>query len=235
MATPYTFDQPEIEYPRGAVRPYTVTAPRTFITPSGLAVGVPFVASWCTRGTSWLLAQFADKPDMRAYLCAVLDEVQALEQAVADVQYVHLDLRYAFGKSLDDWGELLAYRRDGQTDTQYRLELQAVAAARVGNSSVVAVVDVFAALLGVGTFQQVELYPAHYRVFADDPLPYDIGGRYASVGRLAKPAAVGYDFNYVPEGYDIMSFSDDVVHPAVPVAERGSGSNTRVAERTRGV
>ena len=205
----------------------TYTAP---LNPSG----TPTVADWCARGKSWLLAQFADKPIICDLLCAILDEVQEIEQAIADVREVHRDIDQAFGDSLDQIGLMLGYEREDQTDTEYRLELRAVARARTDNSSVPAVIRVFEILLGLGTFEQREIYPAHYRVFADNPLTYAFGGRAARIGRIAKPAAVGYDLTYAPSGFRIMSFDDDTVHTAVPFAERGVPSDIRMAERDAG-
>jgi hypothetical protein len=163
-----------------------------------------------------------------------LDEVQEIEQAIADVREIHRDLSQAFGQSLDDLGLLLGYRREGQTDTQYRLELIAVAIARQSNSSIDAGAAVFDQLLGNDAVLHLEDYPAAYRIFADDPLTYELGGRFAKIGRLAKPAAVRYDLNYVPTGFLIMSFSDDTAHVAVPFAERGVPSTIRMAERNSG-
>lgn len=199
-----------------------------------LPVGTPTVADWCARGKSWFLAQFSDKPIICDLLCAILDEVQVVEQEVANVRDVHPDLDLAYGESLDQIGCMLGWPREGATDDQYRLELRAVAIANTGNSSINAGAAVFAQLLGQAMVQHVQDFPAGYRIFADNALTYFQGQRYAKIGRLAKPTAVRYDFNYVPSGFAIMSFSDDVVHPAVPFAERGVPSNIRMAERDNG-
>ncbi len=202
-------------------------------TAAPLPIGTPTVTDWCARGKSWFLSQFGDKPILCDLLCSILDEVQEAEQAVADVRDVR-SLALAFGQQLDDIGLLLGHRREGQTDTQYRLELTAVAGVRLDDSSINAVARVFIDLLGAPLVAILEDFPAAYRVFADNSLTYELGQRFARIGRLAKPAAVRYDLNYVPTGFAIMSFSDDTIHPAVPFAERGVPSTIRMAERDSG-
>jgi len=196
--------------------------------------GTPTVSNWCARGQAWLLAQFADKPIIRELLCAILDEVQVVEQAIADVRDVRLNLALSYGASLDELGVRLGFQRGSQTDAEYRSALQAVAQARIDNSSIPAVIRVITLMIGAATFSVQEDYPAGYRVYADNPQTYALGQRTAQVGRLAKPVAVRYDFNYIPIGYDIMSFSDDTVHAPVPFAERGAASHIRMAERDNG-
>jgi hypothetical protein len=236
MASVSTFvmDTPSIELAAPPTTGVNVFAMGTLVYAAPLnPTGTPAVADWCARGKSWMLAQFATKPIIGDLLCAILDEVQEVEQAIADVREVRA-LSSAFGAQLDEIGVRLGYARDDQTDTQYRLELTAVAQARIDNSSIPAIIRVFTALVGLGTFRQQEDYPAGYRVFADNPIAYASGRRYARIGRLAKPGGVRYDFNYVPQGFQIMSFSDDTVHTPIPFAERGVSSSIRMAERDAG-
>jgi len=198
---------------------------------------LPVVSDWCALGRSWLLAQFADQPRIRALLCVLLDEVQELEQLAADMRDLRA-LETARGAQLDEWGVRLNFLRDPLTlaDAVYRGALIAVARARVASSSADSVIGVAQDATGLGgaDLRYAPDYPAAFRIFADQPLTYEAGHRAARIVRIAKPTAVGYSLTYVPAGYDIMSFSDDVVHPAVPFAERGVPSDIRMAERDAG-
>jgi hypothetical protein len=198
---------------------------------------LPAVEDWCDLGTSWLLAQFADQPRFRALMCLLLDQVQTLEQLAADMRDLRA-LDTARGAQLDEWGVRLGYQRNPSslTDAVYRSALQALALARIAACSADNMISVAQLVSGVSpaNLRYVPDYPAALRIFADVPVTYETGRRTAEITRVAKPAAVRFDFSYVPSGFDILSFSDDVVHPAVPFAERGVPSNIRMAERDSG-
>lgn len=201
---------------------------------------VPVVADWCALGTSWLLAQFADQPRLRALLCLLLDQVQETEQVAADLRDLR-SLETANGVQLDEWGIRLGFPRDPQTmlDAGYRRYLIAVAAARVSGCSPD---DMILAALGAsglnpGQITHFEDYPARVLQTSEVALSYEVGHLTAVVARIAKPAGVGYGFQYEPSGAagpvitfaddsmrTLTGFADDVTHGAGVWAERDSGA-----------
>lgn len=198
---------------------------------------VPDVADWCALGTSWLLAQFADQPRIRGLLCLLLDQAQDVEQLAANMREFR-SLSTSLGAQLDEFGVRLGLARDPLTmsDADYRRALEAVAQARHASGSADDMIEVTQAATGIlaADLDFVPDYPAALRIFVQQSMTYELGGRAAKIVRISKPAAVRFDLNYVPTGYDIMSFSDDTAHPAVPFAERGVPSDIRMAERDAG-
>lgn len=182
----------------------------------------PAVLSWCSRGLSWLLAQFRGLPRLAAVLCALLDQVQALDQTLADADQLRA-LETAVGAQLDDVGEALGFPRDvGLADSAYRVTLRAVAAARGTDGRLNRLIRVMQILMqGTGTFTVTEYSPASVRFESSVPLSYSDGGRFARVLRLGVPAGVDFALIYAPAGLPIITFDDDVVHPPVPYAEDG--------------
>lgn len=200
---------------------------------------VPVVADWCTLGTSWLLAQFADQPRMRALLCLLLDQVQVTEQVVADMRDLRA-LETAYGAQLDEWGIRLGFRRDPSTmsDATYRRYLIGVAMARIAECSPDDMIRVVlqAAGLVAGDIDYTDDYPARVLITSTVPLTYENGHLAAVVARIAKPAGVGFSLQYEPSGAagpvitfaddtlrTLTGFADDVVHGSGVWAERDSG------------
>lgn len=84
---------------------------------------LPHILDHVERGLDVLPSQFDDSPNLRAYLSALLDQVQVLED---HVQLVLRDriLDDAEGWGLDLWGVLLVEPRADRTDAEYRARLR---------------------------------------------------------------------------------------------------------------
>lgn len=200
----------------------------------------PDVADWCTLGTSWLLAQFADQPRLRALLCLLLDRVQETEQVVADMRDLRA-LETAFGVQLDEWGVRLGYRRDPSTmlDVDYRRYLVAVAGARISESSADDMIQAALAASGLtpGQITHIEDYPARVLQIAEVPLTYEAGHAAAVIARIAKPVGVGYGFQYEPDGAagPVITFADDTLRPLTGFADDVVNGPGVWAERDSGI
>lgn len=75
------------------------------------------------RGLEVLPSQFDDSPNLRAFLGALLDGVQVLEDH-AQLRLRDTSLDDAVGIGLDWWGVLLIEPRNDRTDAEYRARLR---------------------------------------------------------------------------------------------------------------
>lgn len=183
----------------------------------------PAVANWCAVAKGWLLSQFVGKPRIEALLCVFMEQVDVLEQILADLEQLRsIDL--AFGAQLDVLGVILGLpRAPWEGDADYRTALISWSAATIANGRPNEVIDVAQTYLGTrGTVSLLEDYPLTARVdVAEQVLTYEQGHRAAQVVRQSIPVCVGFAFRYAPLGYPIVTWDDDTVHPPVPLAEEG--------------
>lgn len=209
-----------------------------FVTPHGLSpasvvsTGVPVVADWCSTGSGWLLSQFRYQPRMEAFLCALLDRAQDLEQALADLRDLR-SLNEARGVVLDVVGWAMGLPRSecpdpNISDDAYRNALRGLAAAKSSNGSPDAMMRVALQLLGgAAGITYTESYPAEVVIACSSRLTYNEGKLFARIIRRAKPACVSFAFKYFPAepaGVGILVYDDDPVLPHLSIPEDGATS-----------
>lgn len=212
------------------------------LTPYGLGAvperssGVPRVLSWCARGIDWLLAQFRGKPRIEAVLCALLTEVQALEQMLADLHDLRA-IETARGAGLDQVGSALGFEREpGLGDGAYRNALRAVVLANASFGSPPEMIRILRqCLMGSSGATFTEDYPAGVVMQVQSAIPYSDGRRFARILRLAKPSAVSLQLNYDPAGFGVLAFDDDPVRTVYPLPEDGAPVSVVLAESDPGI
>jgi hypothetical protein len=188
-----------------------------------LATATPAVQNWCAVAKGWLLSQFVGKARIEALLCVFMQQVDVLEQVLADLEQLR-SIDNAYGAQLDVLGVILGLARaPWEDDADYRTALIAWAAATIANGRPNEVIDVAQTYLGAsGTVSLLEDYPLTARVdVAEQVLSYDQGHRAAQITRQAIPVCVDFALRYAPFGYPIVTWDDDTVHPPVPLAEAG--------------
>ncbi len=101
----------------GEADPY---APPTDPT-GGLSDGtLAEIANLCAQSQDLLIRQYADSTRLRALVCALVDPIQALETATADVYHRVLNVDGAEGVHLDLLGRIVREHRNGLSDYVYR-------------------------------------------------------------------------------------------------------------------
>lgn len=90
--------------------------------------GVKKVDDVCAHGLARLIEQYKKKPRIEAILCALLDEVQEIEDAEWDL-YTRRSIASAEGAQLDVLGAIVGRPRAGLDDEDYRAWIAAQIAA----------------------------------------------------------------------------------------------------------
>jgi len=106
-----------------------------------------------------LAQQYKDKPKLAALIGVFTPKVQELEDVFWSL---HVDRRIelAVGEQLDLLGRVVGQRRDGASDSEYRLRLKARVRANFSTGSPEDIYSVFRILLPTGTMKITEYYPA---------------------------------------------------------------------------
>lgn len=109
--------------------PLPFSVPITFVStgvpststpgPLGVSASAGFIADHCERGKARLLVQFKNKPRLAAVLCAFLDQVQDIENALWQL-WAQRVLQNAIGVQLDQLGARVGEPRQDRIDDVYR-------------------------------------------------------------------------------------------------------------------
>lgn len=82
------------------------------------------ITSHCELAKSRLIAQLKGKPRIEAELCIWADQIQEIEQVLANILGWLHDIDKMVGVSLDRFGALVGWSRHGLIDSEYRLFLK---------------------------------------------------------------------------------------------------------------
>ena len=123
-----------------------------------------------TRGLSRLPHQFSESPRFRFLIQALLEELQEVEDALEEIKN-QKNIDNAIGLQLDGLGEILGKRREGLTDTPYRLALKVQQILNAGEGQYETVLDLWRILLNSTSATVTEEFPAGVTLFSDTGTP----------------------------------------------------------------
>jgi hypothetical protein len=123
-----------------------------------------------TRGLARLPEQFKESPRFRFLIQALLEELQEVEDTLEEIKS-QKNLDNAVGVQLDGLGEILGKRREGLTDTPYRLALKVQQILNAGEGRYETVLDLWRILLNSPTATVDEQFPAGVTLFSDVGTP----------------------------------------------------------------
>lgn len=153
-------------------------------------IPLPSLDPYVERALGLLAFQFRDKPNIKAMVAALAEQVEGLEDALLDV-YATRNLETAQGTQLDVLGRVVGLERQGLTDEEYRLHLRAKILLNRSSGTPGEIFDVFSLLMSdVGTLPVLsEQFPAAFVLQLDGyPLAYAV--LFAQFLRQAKAAGV---------------------------------------------
>lgn len=140
-----------------------------------------------------LLQQYRDLPRVTALITAFVDEVQDLENALADV-YDGRWIDLAVGDVLDDVGTIVNQPRLGFDDDRYRSLIRAKIGQNVSQGDPERVIQVAKLLIGASLVHLQELYPAGYSISADADIPVSLVNLFYEQLDLVDPAGVRLEY-----------------------------------------
>lgn len=148
------------------------------------------IPNHCEVAINNLIAQLRGRVRFETLVCAIVDELQELEQASSDVG-AYSSIATATGIRLDWIGALLKYPRDGLTDSVYRTRLEVRAFLRSAWGLADRLIEALVMLVdGASAVSLEEHFPAAFVLTADDGIPNVDGYAFAALLRWAKPNAV---------------------------------------------
>jgi hypothetical protein len=144
-----------------------------------------------------LLAQFEDKPSIRALVSALVGPVQNLEDTLYQL-LSERGINSAVGAQLDLLGRIVGVARGALSDASYHTRVEAQILINISSGAPDEVLAVFELLDPANTFELEENYPAEYIVHALAPAtPPVTNADFVLINQMIHPAAVGTQFNYL--------------------------------------
>lgn len=129
-------------------------------------------ADYLGEARSRLLEQFTDKPRIDSLLKAWSAEAQQLEDEMWDFFIMRLLQNMPVGDLLDKLGGIVGQPRNGSTDDEYRVFIQARIRANRSDAHRETLIEITEILVGALTGIQVrELYPPAIEIEANDVAP----------------------------------------------------------------
>jgi hypothetical protein len=120
------------------------------------------------RATSRLIMQFRDKPRIVAFVAAIANEVQQLENAAWDVLLLRaLDNPLTSGAQLDMIGRVVGQAREGNSDAAYIPLLRARIKTNRSDGRTETLIAITLLLLGLSTALFLREYPKAIEIEAD--------------------------------------------------------------------
>jgi hypothetical protein len=120
------------------------------------------VADHVDRALGNLTHEFDDAENVKAIVRAFVDEVQVAEELVLSL----ITERYissAIGAQLDQYGALVGEPRNGLSDAQYRLFIQARIATNMSEGEIEVLISVLKTITGADSVKVMQAYPASLR------------------------------------------------------------------------
>lgn len=112
-----------------------------------------------TRALNDLYSQLRRDPNLRAWYVALTKSAQLLEEIIFDI-IISTGLRFATGRDLDTWGELVGERRGSLDNEDYRRIIVGRVAARASNGDIPNVASIFEAITEAQFVVVHDSYPA---------------------------------------------------------------------------
>ena len=152
-----------------------------------------YIADHAARAWAYVVSQFQDSPNIRAFVYAFGDEIQRAEDTLQDLIY-GLRLDAATGAQLDLLGTLFGEARDGLPDVIYRRFIEARLMIRLSQGTPDQVAMICARFVSAPV-EYRPAYPAGYRLQYTLPVALDTTLRQRILARIieATPAGVGVE------------------------------------------
>lgn len=144
-----------------------------------------------------LISQFKEKPNFKALVKALVQEVREIEAAAFQVLNGTLDVANVSGVNIDVLGELVGAERGGRTDAEYLVLIRATILLNISSGTIEEILAIINAMTNnTNVFQITEYFPAYFEVFAEEPLDAGVGQEIGNLVARAKPVGVGGQFQY---------------------------------------
>lgn len=181
----------------------TSTTPPLDPTESGGGGGtLTPITDLCGQSIDLLIKQYAESPNLQALVCAVIDRVQELDNAIADVYARVLDVENAEGVHIDLLGRLVGEVRGDLSDSIYKRAILTKILINRSQGRVRDLIAVARTFAGLGDDDQVrirEIQPARIQVFTIGALIVGAENLYNRL-RRAKAAGVALQSITLPPG-----------------------------------
>jgi hypothetical protein len=154
----------------------------------------PITGTVCERMLARLRSQYAGKPAIEAFLCAIGDRIQEQVQALSDLDFFRWTPN-AYGARLDALCGFYGISRDGLNDDALLLRLRAaavMAGSRGDAESVLAALRILDNGFGPAAIHFVESFPAGFLAYLAVPEGETMSGEFAAylVHRMAAEAVL---------------------------------------------
>lgn len=186
-------------------------------------------AAHAAQAESLLLYQFQDSDNLKAFLAALIDRVQEIEDAL-DPMIEARDLDNADTDRLDGIGAILHVSRSGRSDGAYRLRLRAEIKVNSSNGTVPDLVDIVALMAGTPLAPDVEVQEYHPRTVYIRPRNYTVTAPETFDALLQRAKAAGISLHFIYSSNEttddnMFRFSDTAGTPETGV-DHGFGTGT---------
>ncbi|MCP3944606.1 MAG: DUF2612 domain-containing protein [Desulfobacteraceae bacterium] len=156
-----------------------------------------------------LITQYKNKPNFESIISTFSTQIQELETIYFQLLESR-SLDTSFGFQLDQIGTLLNEKRDGFSDSDYRLKLIAKIAVNVSQGTPEDIINIFKILMQANKVELFEYFPATIQLVAHDPQPISSVQRIKDALNRTKPTGVAIDSLIVvnPPPFCFLEVSD---------------------------
>jgi len=123
-----------------------------------------------SNGLSHLISQYEDSENLKFLLQTFLEELQEIEDVNTEMLSQD-DIANAEGVQLDGIGEHLGKRREGLTDTDYRVALNIQKILNAGEGRFHTALQMWRTVMGSSTVTMTEEFPAGVALYSDVGAP----------------------------------------------------------------
>lgn len=171
---------------------------------------IPINENHVEEGQALVLDRFKSGAVLGGILKALLNQVQALEDALQDITSERW-LTTAVGAQLDALGQIVGEYRDGREDEDYRFALTLRIRINRSQGRVLDIFEVLNLLAPISTFIYRENYPAGFEVEQIEPLTAERLRIIVRALKQTKAIATYGTFVHIEDDDDsgVFSFSDD--------------------------
>ncbi len=124
------------------------------------------ITNYCERAQERLIEQFETKPNIIAYLCALIESLQDLEFVFGDLLTLRT-LENAAGVQLDGLGDIVGIDRQGLTDNAYRTAIRFQIGINFSNGEPETLIALTRFITEGTVVNYTELYPARVSLLTD--------------------------------------------------------------------
>lgn len=139
-----------------------------------------------TEAQGNFIEQFKGKTNLDALMAAWVQQVQDLEDALFEIRD-ETNIDNAVGVQLDVLGRIVGVDREGRTDADFRVAINARIGLNIGSGTIEEILEQIVAL-GATNIEFLDVYPAAFDIEINDAVTN--GSEIANVVNDAKPAAV---------------------------------------------